>query len=466
MRNPYPITKSLLALAVVGVSLSACKDDDGESSKPVVTFARSTMSVSEADGTIEVEVALDKAASQDITIAYDLGGTARDRESGGAANYDYTIADTPGEITIEEGETSAVIEITLSDDGVVDNNETIVLTLDDVDGDRATIGDDDEITITIADGVSLPLVSFAESTLSLYESDDETEIEVVLDKAATVDVTVTYEVGGTATDAVTAEAEDLWADYEIEDQGTIVIKAGQTRASIKLLPHTDIWMEDDPFSDDTEFESIELTITNVSAAALLSANVSMEIELLQESGLFAFLTWGEEGNDYPDVDMDLIFWLTRNGTLQPFAGSSYEGPEYYEAIFIPDALSNGEYGLSYSYTAGTENEMDFSILFVSYAEGMFDNDNVQTYSETYSLADITDWRENGNESIFLSQTFDQTDDGFGNFSAIMKPSDALGRIGAPAGKSGTFSTKLQHKTLARPFLHRKAGLRERLRVGS
>jgi hypothetical protein len=464
MRNSYPITKSLLALAVVGVSLSACKDDDSESSKPVVNFESSTLSVKETDGTIKVDVKLDKAASQDITVTYDLGGTARDRESGGAANYDYTITGTSGEIVIEKGDNKASIEITLNDDGIVDNNETIVLSLDDVDGDRATIGDDDDITITITDGVSLPLVSFAESTLSLFESDDETEIEVVLDKAATVDVTVTYEVGGTATDAVTADAEDLWADYEIEDQGTIVIKAGQTKASIKLLPLTDIWMEDDPFTEDTEFENIELTITNVSAAAHLSANVSMEIELQQESGLFAFLTWGEEGNDYPDVDMDLILWLTRSGTLQPFAGSSYEGPEYFEAIFIPDALSNGQYGLSYSYTAGTENEMDFSILFVSYAEGLFDNENVKTYSETYSLADITDWRENGASTVFLSQTFDQTDDGFVNFSTIKKPSQVV-RIGAPAGKAGTFSAKLQHKTLARPFLHRKAGLRERLRAG-
>ncbi|MBT1688413.1 Calx-beta domain-containing protein [Dawidia soli] len=463
MRNPYPFSKSLLALAVVGVSLSACKDDDGDS-KPVVGFASSTLSASESNGTIEVEVELDKAASQDITVTYNLGGTARDRESGGAINYDYTIAGTAGEITIEEGETSATIEIALNDDGIADNNETIVLSLDDVEGDRAVVGDDDEITITVADGVLLPQVSFSESTLSLYESDDETEIEVILDRAATTDITVTYEVAGTATDAVTAEAEDLWADYEIEDQGTVVIKAGQTSATILLSPITDIWMEDDPFTEETEAETIELSITNVSTGAIISANNTLEIDLLQEAGLFAFLGWGTEGNEYPDVDMDLIFWLKQSGSLQPFAASSYEGPEYFEAIFIPDVLPNGQYGLSYSYTSGTENEMQFFISFTHYAEGGFDNDNSTEFTETYSLADITDWRENGVSSIFLSQTFDQTDDGFDNFSAIMKPSNA-GRLGAPAAAAGSFPAKLQRKTAPRSFLHHKAGLRERVRAG-
>ena len=445
MRNPYPITKSLLALAVVGASLSACKDDDSESSKPVVTFSRSTLSASEANGTIEVEVELDKAASQDITVTYDLSGTARDRESGGAANYDYTIADTPGEITIEKGETSAVIEIALNDDGLPDNNETIVLTLDDVDGDRATIGDDNEITITIADGVTVPQVSFAMSEIQAVESDGIVEVQVTVSSPSPTAITVTYTLGGTALDEETADEQDRLSDYSIANAGTLTIPANQTTATIEVKLESDILLEDDLSTTEVEFETIDLTITAVSQNAAVSANNAVEIQVTQEAGFLVFLHWGwdeeQEEHVYTDVDMDLILWEENaSGVLRPTQGSFASGFDEFEFVFLGVGLADGNYGLSYNYTAGTEDPMHFNVDMIIYEDGVLTDQGIP-FEAAYGINMVNNWQEPSD--LFISQTFTIEDGFFDEFSEISttRPDNARQQV-AKAGMRSVLKNSL------------------------
>src|SRR6187431_1793812 len=104
MRRYSALFLSGLVLAFFGLTISSCKDDPEPYVKPKLSFAESSMTVDEADGVIEVEVTLDKPADEDITITYELGGTARDKVAAGTTlPYDYEIISDYLEIEIDKG---------------------------------------------------------------------------------------------------------------------------------------------------------------------------------------------------------------------------------------------------------------------------------------------------------------------------------------------------------------------------
>jgi hypothetical protein len=143
----------LFTVIALTIGLSSCKkDEEPPPVKPKLSFAAPTMMVNEADGTIEVEVALDKPAAEDITIEYSLNGTAKNKASVAANQaYDYEILTDAGEIEIVKGETTGTIEILLTSDYFIeiDIPETIEIAIEDVDSDDIEITRDDEIEITI-----------------------------------------------------------------------------------------------------------------------------------------------------------------------------------------------------------------------------------------------------------------------------------------------------------------------------
>ena len=122
--------KSLLLLGSVGtvcmliIGLSSCKDDE-PFVKPNLSVASATLSVNENAGSVQVGVTLDKGAPEDITIEYDLGGTA-------TSPADYSVTGKEGEITIAKGETTGTATIQIVSDALYEGNETIELSLDDV----------------------------------------------------------------------------------------------------------------------------------------------------------------------------------------------------------------------------------------------------------------------------------------------------------------------------------------------
>src|SRR5690606_6861360 len=80
-------------------------------------------------------VTLSQASSHDTTVSYTVGGTA-------AAGSDFTALS--GTVVIPAGETSAAIFVTVLDDNVVEGDETVVLTLDEVANDSGAVTLDDE----------------------------------------------------------------------------------------------------------------------------------------------------------------------------------------------------------------------------------------------------------------------------------------------------------------------------------
>lgn len=148
MRKYNALLLSAMVLASI-VLVSSCKDDDPPV-PPNLSFESAETTAIESDANVLIELTLDKAAPEDITIEYTLSGTAIDRAKVSAnAPFDYEIVSEYGEVTIAKGETTGSIEIDLASDLNLEDDETIILKIDNVSTDAVLITRDDESTVII-----------------------------------------------------------------------------------------------------------------------------------------------------------------------------------------------------------------------------------------------------------------------------------------------------------------------------
>ena len=202
--------------------------------EPRVSFASASQSAGEGSGTRNVGVTLDKAPTSDITVKYTVGGTA-------AAGSDYTALS--GTVTVPKGAKKATIPVTIIDDSVGEDNETVVLTLT---GDYVGSPGTRTHTVTIVDNEP-PTVSFASASQSADEGSGTRNVGVTLDKAPTSNITVKYTAGGTAA---------AGSDFTIANSGTVTVAKGATTATIPVT-----------IVDDTEGESGETVVLKLTGNA-------------------------------------------------------------------------------------------------------------------------------------------------------------------------------------------------------
>ena len=114
--------------------------------KPTVSFSAATSSASEGTATHNVAVSLSPAPAAAITVDYTINGTA-------TAGSDYTTL--TGSVSVNSGATSVNIPVTITDDSVDDDDETIILTLS-AGGNFYTLGSTSVHTATITDNDDPP----------------------------------------------------------------------------------------------------------------------------------------------------------------------------------------------------------------------------------------------------------------------------------------------------------------------
>lgn len=415
---------TLCTLIVLGFSMSSCKDDDDPVVPAKLSVASETLSIAENGGTIEVELVLDKAAPATFTVEYSLGGTA-------ISPADYSVVGKEGEIEIAKGATSAVIEIDIVNDAVFEGNETIEVTLEEVDTDKVTITNDDESVITITEDDAQVSVSFeTTTTVSVTESDGILSLNVVLSPAALNDVTIQYELSGTARDSVTARnAEpDLPSDYAIRGgtPGQIQIAAGQTTGVIRLGLYSDFIIEDgNPNTDPWDPETIIITLTEANGVQINPDKDELQIDLHQQDGKVIVLLPDIE-NETTEVDMDLFLWIGDIGAdledLELISLSAFEGSDP-EVVFIPETITEVQYGLSYVYWGGDVSPMEFESRFIDFVDGELGDG--ESFTATYTLANLNPW-ENLSDvaNVNIAQTFEVNADAeVVNISAITVPTE-------------------------------------------
>ena len=389
---------SISLVVALGFGSSSCKED--EPARPKLSFSEPSMSVGENAGVIEVELVLDKSYGKDLTIEYTLGGTASDQDAVGSATADYEVIGDHGVVVIESGTTSGAIELEIINDATFEADETIEISILDINTGDVELTADDETEITITNDDSQLIASFATTTMTVNEADGADgliEVTVQLDKQAPTEITVPYTIKIDLDDETRSDAiDETWGsendvdpfyyDYNIEGvTGQLVIPSGSTSANIEIQLYSDFTFEND--------ETIEITITGTDNVQP-GTNKTIIINLEQENGKVIALIWENEA--YTDVDMDLFLWYSPGADSLRVAGLSANGAvsPRLETVFVPSTLTNGRFGLSHNYYSGSADPLNFEVQFADFANDVVEPlADREVFNATYTAANKNPWAE-------------------------------------------------------------------------
>ena len=269
----------------------------GAAPLPDVEFDSASSSGSESASPANLGVSLSASSGDTITVDYAVtGGSA----TGGGV--DYTLA--AGTLTFDPNDVSETINISIVDDGDVESDETIEVTLSNPS--NASLGANTVHTYTINDNDVYPSVDFDLTASSDDESVTPASLAVSLSAAYVETVTVDY--------AVTAgSATGGGVDYTLAS-GTLTFVPDDVAETI------DITIVDD--GDVESDETIEVTLSNPSNASL-GANTVHTYTILDNDGVSPP---GQASNPSPASGVTKV---SRSAILSWTAGSGADSHDVY-----------------------------------------------------------------------------------------------------------------------------------------
>jgi hypothetical protein len=206
----------------------------------IVSFSIPSQDHSE-NGTLTVEVTLDKSIDQNISVPFSVAGTA----TGSGGDYSLTTASP---LAISAGNLTTNIEFSIVADSLDELDETIEITLGAPT--NADLHASDTIhTATIIDNDPVPNVYFAPASQSAAENIGTVTTTLELDAVSSLDVSVEFSASGTATENV---------DYSIGSK-SVTIPAGALSLDIPIT------ITDDLATGEAD-EVVILNITSVTNA--------------------------------------------------------------------------------------------------------------------------------------------------------------------------------------------------------
>ncbi len=223
---------------------------------PFVFFSPASQSESEDAGSMTVLAQLSTVSAKNITVFFGFSGTATQGD-------DFTI--TTGPLSFPAGNDRATILITINNDIIDEDDETVILTLldppvDPLDGQpNVVLGSPNPHEATIVDD-DIAILSFTWESLEVAETSSKVAIQVQLSTPSSKDVTVRFHVDGSST-ATDGGGED---DYDLMTS-PIVIPKGETTADIDLTPKADGLLE--------ESESVVVVLDPPTNAELGTPNI-------------------------------------------------------------------------------------------------------------------------------------------------------------------------------------------------
>jgi hypothetical protein len=234
-------------------SLTIVSDDAAQPG--ALQFSAASYSVNENGGTATITVTRTGGADVPVTVAYATSnGTA-------TAGSDYTA--TSGTLTFGVGETQKAFTVPITNDTLVEGNETVNLTLSAPTG-GATLGTQATATLTIQDDdVAQPgVVQFSVAGYSVGESQGTATITVTRSGGANVPVTVAYATSnGTAT---------AGSDYTATS-GTLSFAVGETQKTFTVPITNDTLVEGN--------ETVNLTLSAPTGGATLGSQATATLTI-------------------------------------------------------------------------------------------------------------------------------------------------------------------------------------------
>ncbi len=282
--------------------------------EPGVGFAVAETSAPESE-TASLDVLLSHLWDRSVTVELGI-----DPESTALPGSDYLL--TPALLTFSPGETAKTIDLTIVNDTIPEEDETLILSL--ANPTNASLGLE-RTTYTILNDDIPPEVGFALTADSAAEDVGRVAVVVELSAVSAQDVTVDYLVEAASSSATPG------VDALVE-AGTLVFPAGETTATIALEIVDDVIEEPD--------EMLVLKLVNPAQALLGVAQFSYTIRD-NDAPPQLVITSPARNEVYPDGSIALRYQsnlpdeqievylngtavATRNGqTLEAYANGSY-----------------------------------------------------------------------------------------------------------------------------------------------
>lgn len=297
-----------------------------------VGFHATTASGSESVTSVDFQVDISTAHFEDVTIPYTVtGGTA----TGGGV--DYTLA--AGSVTILAGGTSTSIHMTVVDDALDENDETVEVTLGaPTAGANTSLGASTVHTYTMTDNDAPPTITLSRGAASIAEAAGSTTLTATLSALSALPVTVNLSYSGTAT------ANGV--DYTTSTN-SIVIPAGELASSTSITavqdsidePGETIVVDIDSVTNGTEATPQQQTVT-INDDDTSSVTVSTSTLSLSEGGSSASYTYVLTSE--PTSTVQLLFTTSTNGVtlstnILPFTNLNWNVPQSL-TVFATDDL--------------------------------------------------------------------------------------------------------------------------------
>jgi hypothetical protein len=235
---------STLSVAAGAVSVDIADDDNASAANRVITLAKvSDGSEPGSNPQFKVSFPAGITSAVDITVSYTVSGTA-------LAGTDYTAL--TGSVVIPAGDNSALIDVNVIDDKIIENTETVLLKLA---GATSTIS-----TLTVQPGIAVTANiadddnTIANNTINIarisHGAEPSTNGQFAVSYppgiSSSEDTQVTYTISGTAINGT---------DYTTLT-GTVLIPANTNSVPVNVL------VTDDQIIEATETVTLALTAAN------------------------------------------------------------------------------------------------------------------------------------------------------------------------------------------------------------
>ncbi|MGB4949069.1 MAG: Calx-beta domain-containing protein, partial [Rhizobiaceae bacterium] len=305
---------------------------------PRVSFQAATASTDEGDGTATITVTLDSISPYGA-----VGVTVTSSDDSATAPADYTAVGQT--VTIPAGSATVTFTVSIADDSLDENAESLGLTLSDPVG--AALGTTAAMSLTITDNDPTPTLSIADVTVD--EGAGTATFTVTLSAVSGLQVTVNY-----ATADGTASAG---SDYSAAS-GTLTITAGATAASFAVSITDDTLDENSETFTATLSSPVNATIADGTAIGTITDNdptptLSVADVTVNEGAGTATFTVTLSAASGLQVTVN---YATADGTAS--AGSDYSAAS--GGLTIPAGSTQASFAVSILEDAIDENSETFT----------------------------------------------------------------------------------------------------------
>lgn len=263
------LTLSTASNATLGNPASSTLSIQDDDTPLLVQFASAKFSVNENVGKANVTVSLNQPAPVTVTVGYSASGNTA------TSGEDYLV--TPGTLVFSPGDLSRTFSLSIDNDNIDENDETVDLLLQNPSG-KLQLGTLAKAQFTIVDNDNAPLVQFRGANENANENNSNGYATVAVNLSATSakTISVTYAFKG----ALVVSSNNYTAT-----NGVLVFNPGETT---KELP---IKLVNDNLDEDNTTLTLSLTgATNAIVGALHTSTLTIVDDDPQPTAYFSAST--------------------------------------------------------------------------------------------------------------------------------------------------------------------------------